>query len=127
MRKAGVFTPRGRRPGKHEWRVAEILASAGYYVEFIEEGRLPQADIRLNGVEFEIKSPEHFNPNTMEHTIKDALKQSPNIIVDMHRMKKVKDAQICSFLARQMRSRRQIKRMLLITKNGRIIDIKELI
>ena len=67
VKKTGIFIAPGRRPWKHELRVAEILALAGHYVEFLAEGNLPTADIKLDGIEFEIKSPERFNANTFEH------------------------------------------------------------
>lgn len=84
-------------------------------------------DILVDGVEYEIKSPERFTPNTLEHTIRNALKQSPNIIVDMSRMKNVSNTQMRNFLIRQARSRKQIKKLLLITKQEKIVDIFNLI
>ena len=127
VRQGKIVIPAGVNPWEHELRAAKILARSGYYVEFLPEGLLPRADILLDGVEYEIKSPERFTPNTLEHTIKDALKQSQNIIIDTSRMKKVKDMQVCNFLVRQACSRKQIKKLLLITKQEGIIDIFKLI
>lgn len=130
MRKkpAGIYiAPNRRRPWGHELHVAEILARDGHCVEFLPEGILPCADILLDGVEYEIKSPERFTPNTLEHTIKDALKQSSNLIFDMSRMKKVKEIQVRNFLIRQIRSRKQIKKLLLITKREEVVDIFTLV
>ena len=122
--KPGIFTPISRQLWAHEIRVAEILAQAGHYVEFLEERhRIPTADICLDGIEYEIKSPEAFNPNTIEHTIRNALKQSSNIIIDTSRLKKIRDTQICNFLTHQSQKYRQIKRMLVVTKRGKIIEI----
>jgi len=87
-RKTGIFIAPGRKPWPHEMRVAEILSLAGHYIEFLEEGNLHTADIKLDGIEYEIKSPESFNSNTFEHKLKDATKQSPNLIIDTSRMKK---------------------------------------
>ena len=108
-------------------RVAKILALAGHYVEFLEETNLHTADIRLDGIEYEIKSPESFNPNTLEHKLKDATKQSPNIIIDSSRMRKIRDDKVRMFLVNQVRKQKQIKKMLFITKKGQIIDIFGLI
>lgn len=126
-KKRGIFIAPGRKPWPHEMRVAEILALAGHYIEFLEETNLHTADILLDGIEYEIKSPEGFNPNTFEHTLKDALKQSPNIIIDSSRIKKVRDNKIRAFLVGQVRKHKQIKKMLFITKQGRIVDIFGLI
>ena len=126
-KKSGIFISPGRKPWPHEMRVAEILSLAGHYVEFLEEGDLRTADIKLDGIEYEIKSPESFNSNTFEHKLKDATKQSPNLIIDTSRIKKVRDLKVRSFLVNQMRKQKQIKKMIMITKHGQIIDISTLI
>ena len=124
----GVFIPAGRKPWPHEMRVAEILALAGHTVEFLNEhDGLRTADIKLDKMEFEIKSPESFNANTLEHKLKDAVKQSPNIIMDTFRIKKVHDVKIMNFLINQARKQKQIKHLIMVTKRGQIIDISALI
>lgn len=126
--RAGIIIPPGRRVWEYELRVAQVLAMAGYRVEFLKElGNIPTTDVRLNGVEYEIKSPERFNANTLEHTLKNALRQAPNIIIDSSRMNGVRDDKVCRFLVRQLRSRKQIKNLLFVTKRGKIIDIRALI
>ena len=126
-RKSGIYISPGRKPWPHEMFAAEVLALAGHYVEFLREGDRPSADIWLDGVAFEIQSPEAFNTNTFEHTLKDATKQSPNIIINMIRMKKVREQKVRMFLVNQMKKQKQIKRLLLISKSGQIIDISTLI
>lgn len=127
VKKSGIFIAPGRKPWPHELSVAEILSLAGHYVEFLEENSLHTADIKLDGVEYEIKSPESFNTNTFEHTLKDATKQSPNLIIDTHRIKRVRDSKVRAFLIAQMRKQKQIKNMIMVTKRGQIIDISALI
>ena len=104
-----------------------MLALAGYYVEFLPENNLHTPDIRLNGIEYEIKSPELFNANTLEHTLKRATKQSLSIIISTIRTKKAKDTKIEKFLIGQMRKQKQIKCILMINKKEQIIDISKLI
>lgn len=108
-------------------RVAEILTLAGHNIEFIEESNLHTADILLDGVEFEIKSPKTSNTNSMEHLLKKALRQSPNIIIDTSRMKNSRDDNVRKFLIAQTKSRKQIKKLIMITKRSQIIDISALI
>lgn len=126
-RKGKIIIPSGVHPWPHELRVAELLAAAGHVVDFLATRTMRTADILLDGVEYEIKSPERFTSNTLEHTIKDALKQSPNLIIDMSRMKRVSSTKMLNFLLNQVRKSKQIKRMLLITKREEIIDIKALL
>lgn len=80
----------------------------------------------LDGIEYEIKSPKTISTNTIEHLLKKGLKQCPNLIIDTSRTK-LRDDKMRSFLVGQMRKTKQIKRMLMVTKKGQIIDIFGLI
>lgn len=122
-KKAGVFTAPGRKPWPHERRVADLLALAGHYVEFLPESHVHTADVKIDGIEYEIKSPKSATANSLEHSLKKALKQSSNLVIDSSRLKGVRDDKIRRFLVSQVRSRKQIKRMLFVTKTGKIIDI----
>lgn len=123
---SGIFIPANRKVWEHERHVAEILAQAGYYVEFILEHTQRSADILLDGVPYEIKSPKTTSANSLEHIIKKGLRQCSNLIIDSSRTR-MHDDNLRKFLISQMRSRRQIKHMLLIAKRGQIVDISELI
>lgn len=131
MKKAKIIIPAGLRPWPHELRVANILAMAmaGHVVEFLPTRTTKTADILLDGIEYEIKSPITDKANTLEHMLKRALRQSPNIIIDSSRTngKRIRDDQIRRFLTSKVRQHKQIKRMIFITRNGQIIDIKVLI
>ena len=128
-RKAQIIIPAELCPWPHELRVAQILALAGHTVEFLPTRSAKTADILLDGIEYEIKSPRTSKANTLEHLIKKALRQSPNIIIDSSRTngKMIRDGQICDFLVSKVRQYRQIKRMIFVTRTGRIIDIKALV
>jgi len=127
MNKKGTFIASGRKLWPHEMRVAEILTLAGHNIEFLEESNTHTADILLDGVEFEIKSPKSSTANSLEHLIKKALKQSQNIIIDTSRMKNSRDDNTRRFLISQIKTRKQIKRLIMITKRGQIIDISALV
>ena len=122
-----VVVPANANPWPHELRVAKILALAGYAVEFIPETNTKTADILLDGIEFEIKSPKSANANSLEHILKKAVKQSCNIIIDTSRMKNVRDDNTRRFLINQVGIRRQINNLIMITKQGQIIDISALV
>lgn len=124
--RSGIFTPPGRKVWPHEDRVAKILAMAGHNVEFLLENGQKNPDILLDGIEFEIKSPKTVSTNTLEHLLKKGLRQCPNLIIDTSRTK-MRDDKMRSFLVAQMRRTKQIKKMLMITKKGRIVDIFGLI
>lgn len=122
-----VIVPANANPWPHEQRVAKILALAGHAVEFIPESNTKTADILLDGVEFEIKSPKSANANSLEHILKKSVKQSCNIIIDTSRMKNIRDDNTRRFLVNQARLRKQIKKLIMITKQGQIIDVSVLI
>ncbi len=128
-KKRGVFKPANRRVWPHEDRTANILASHGHYIEFLSESRISSADILLDGVLYEMKSPRSSNTNSMEQLIKDALykKQCPNIIFDSLRLKNVRDEKVVEFLISQVKTRKKIKNMLFVNKHHELIDIFTLI
>lgn len=127
MKKGKIIIPAGRKPWPHEMRVANILAQAGNNVKFLAESTIVTADILLNGVEFEIKSPFTNKPDKLERNIKRGLKQSKNIIIDSSRIKGMRDGVVKQFLIRKVREQRQIGKLILITKRGEIIDITSLV
>lgn len=110
----------------HELRVAEILAADGHVVEFLREGLLPEADILLDGICYEIKSPETAKLSSVEQLIRKALKQSSNIIIDSSRCK-IHEDRLHQYLIYKCGTQKQIKRLLLITKNQKVVDVKSLI
>ncbi|MBQ3296587.1 hypothetical protein IJH01_00430 [Candidatus Saccharibacteria bacterium] len=127
MDKGKIIIPAGRKPWPHELRVANILALAGHTVEFLAESNVHTADILLDGIEYEIKSPFTNKPDKLERNIKRGLKQSKNIIFDSSRMKNMRDYDLKRFLIRKAKEQKQIHGLLLIARNGRVIDIKLLI
>ena len=118
-----IIVPVGMKPWSQEMRVAEILAMAGHNVRFLEESNLHTADILLDGAEFEIKSPKSANANSLEHLLKKALRQSPNIIIDTSRTNNFNNVNIKKILISQVKKRKQIKKLIMITKRGQVVGI----
>ena len=122
-----IIIPGGRKPWPHELRIANILAMAGHNIEFLSESNTSTADILLDGIEYEMKSPFTNKPDKLERNIKRGLKQSKNIIFDSSRIKNMRDDNLRRFLTRKVKGQKQIGEFILITKHGQIIDIKSLI
>ena len=125
--KGKIIIPAGRNPWPHELRVANILAMAGHNIEFLPESNINTADILLDGIEYEMKSPFTNKPDKLERNIKRGLKQSKNIIFDSSRIKNMRDDNFRRFLVRKAKEQKQIGELILITKRGQIIDIKSLV
>lgn len=125
--KGQIIIPASRKPWPHELRVARILALAGHEVKFLPESNISMADILLNGIEYEIKSPITNKFDKLERNIKRGLKQSENIIFDSSRIKNMRDDNLLRFLVKKAKRQKQINRLIFITKHKNIIDIKKLI
>ena len=65
-----IITADNRQPWPHEMRVAKILSKKGHIIEFLEESNIHTADIKLDGREYEIKSPRSATSNSLEHLLK---------------------------------------------------------
>lgn len=83
---------------------------------------IPTPDIIYEGREWEIKSPIDGSSRTLENNLRLALRQSPNIILDLRRIKS-SEANCLRELRRQTQRINRIKKLLVITKQGKIVDI----
>ena len=106
-------------PERHELDVARYFSDLGYDIEFIPPSNIPDIhtpDIKMDGVEWEIKSPQGKSKNTIEKNIKRALLQSPYIIIDLKRVNLPID--YCIAQAKlQFEKRPSIKKLYIIKKD----------
>lgn len=123
-----VVKPSNTNPWPHEERTADILAEAGYCIEFLPRSS-SSPDILLNNVIYEMKSPRSYKANSMEQLIKDALykKECPNIVFDSLRLKGVRDERIERFLISQVKKRKAIKKLLFVNRRHEVVDIFKLV
>lgn len=78
----------GAKNALHEWVSFIQLARNGYYVHVINRSNEPHVkrpDILLDGVDTEIKAPMGGIANTVNANLREARKQSSQIIIDCHR------------------------------------------
>ena len=127
IKRGRIIIPGGRKPWPHELRIASILAMAGHNIEFLPESNISTADVLLDGVEYEMKSPFTNKPDKLERNIKRGLKQSKNIIFYSSRIKNMRDDNLRQFLTKKAKEQKQIGELIFITKRGQIIDIKSLV
>lgn len=120
-----IIIPDGAVPAAHEIETAAVFAASGLDVYFIAPNRSRGArtpDVTILGTEWEMKSPLGNSGRTLDDTIKRALKQSKNIIIDLGRSKM--DDKSCEKVLRGNKNLvRGVKRLKLVTKSRRIIDI----
>jgi len=114
-------------PEEHEVSAAWILAH--YYkcrIEFIKPlvgYKRKTPDFIMNALEWEIKSPKGNAKRTIRNNIDLAKTQSPNIVIDTRRTK-ISDELIEAELKKQYTTKTRISRLIMITKNEKVLEIK---
>jgi hypothetical protein len=110
----------------HELKTAQVLARYGHRVEFVvaDNGyRIKSADILVDGVPYEIKSPRTDKLSAVERNLKRASHQSANIIIDSRRMSKLHDSTVQKYLLQKLRQQKTIKKLLFVNRKHELIDI----
>ena len=83
------------------------------------------ADIRVGGVEWEIKSPKGDDRNTIENILRKASKQSSNVILDLSRSK-MSNIRALSRTKHYLHNNKHcLRKLLVITKDNTVIDLKD--
>ena len=77
-----------------------------------------------NGVEWEIKSPTGNSKRTIETQFSRASRQAKDIILDMRRTK-LNDSYIERQVLIEIQKRHTIRRVIIINKSNKVIDIKK--
>ena len=112
-------------PAPHEIDVAKIMAL--HYktdVEFImpiDDFKRKTPDMRMNGVEWEIKTPKGTSKSTIYKQFRRAAKQANNIIIDT-RHTKLKYSRIETSVKQEIDKRKSIKKVILINKSKKIVE-----
>lgn len=112
-----------------EMHSALALKEAGYTVRFIpKHDSARTADAFLDDTQFEFKSPEGSNIKSIENNLQKALRyQSKNIVIDSCRVKNLQDRSIQNYLIARLKRKKGIKRIIFVTRNGKVIDINDYI
>ena len=127
IKSRGVLTDNGLYLQPHERLTVDFFLERGNDVELIVPsytvGR-KNADIILYGKTWEMKSPESANINTLMKRLKYAAKQSPNLIIDLRRVKG-DEKKVSSTIQTKFRMSKRLKVMLIITKSNQLLEIKK--
>ncbi len=112
-------------PEKHEFETAKFFADMGKDIVFLKPSTIKgehTPDILMDGFEWEIKSPQGNSKRTVENNFRNAVVQSRYIIFDLRRIK-LHDNQCVTKLEKEFRARRYLKKLLIIKKDGTLIEI----
>lgn len=88
--KKGKIIPNGVILEKHEYKTILLFTEMGSDIELIPKSdkkgvRTP--DIIMDGLKWEMKSPKGKGRWLLENTLQKAVRQSPNVIIDLDRIK----------------------------------------
>ena len=128
--RGSVTIPAGIEVWEHELKTAQVLASYNHHVCFIPKDSGPNiksADILIDDVSYEMKSPKADKLSAIERNLKKASKQSDNIVIDSRRMKKIHDSAIQKCLVKKLKQQKTIKKILFVNRKHELIDISDLI
>ncbi len=110
-------------PEDHELSAALILAA--YFktdVEFLRPQTRRTPDIEINGIRWEIKSPRGKGKKTIENNLRDARRQSRNIVVDLRRIKLHQQTAVAR-INYYISGPHRLRKILVITKAKKVIEI----
>ncbi|MDR0887315.1 MAG: hypothetical protein LBM97_01345 [Candidatus Nomurabacteria bacterium] len=113
----------------HEIEVAKIISTHLntdiLFLEPIDFYKVKTADFVANGLEWEIKSPiGNSKRETVRQQFRKASKQAKNIVLDGRRTK-LEDDFILKQIERGLQNHRSIKKLLFITKDEKVLEIKK--
>lgn len=110
-------------PEQAEFETAKFFAAMGKDITFIRPSSIPnqhRPDIKMDGIEWEIKCPEGSSKRTIENCIRSAEKQSSSIIIDLRRIK-LPEHRCLKDIENNFFTKPRIKRIMVITKEKEII------
>ena len=125
--KKGIITPNGVILEKHEYATVLFLTNEGYNVELIPKSNLEgqhTPDVVIYNVRWEMKSPTGETKNTIKNNIQNALRQSTYVILDLRRIKRPME-KCMNEIEREFKENKKIKRILVITKTGKLLDFSK--
>jgi len=125
MVKYRVIIPVDLKPSPARYEITAAGLLANYFktdVEFIFRSNYKTPDFLIGGVAWELKSPTGIGKNNVERQLQAGLKQSHNIVFDARRSK-IHISKIRNELNRQFQLTKSMKRLVLIEKNGTVIEL----
>ena len=126
MRK-GKIIPNGVILEKHEYKTILLFTEMGIDIELIPKSNkkgVHTPDIIMEGLKWELKSPRGSGRWLLENTLQRAVKQSPNVIIDLDRIK-IHQIKCLQELEKQFYKSKGAKQLKVIMKTKKIVDFKK--
>lgn len=113
-------------PEKHEYETAKYFARLGFDVVFIKPSSIKGSHdpgFFIKNKAWETKSPNIYSKSSFQYNCRKAQKQSEHIIFDLRRLNKIDEQKYLAGLKRWSKMP-CVKTLLVITKDGNLLDIK---
>ena len=121
------YSALNKEPYPHEKAIAELFAAQGKDVVFLKPSNIPGVyipDIAVEGLEWEMKSPDGKSERTIRRNLHKASTQSRNIIFDLSRIGIPEDKCIKE-LQTAFSESKYIRNMIIVTKTCEMIRLKK--
>ena len=108
----------------HEYNTVKFLLNRGFDVELVPPSEIKgirMPDIVMNGVAWEMKSPEGSGKYTLKNAIQNASHQAQSIIIDLRRSP-LDEKKSINELERRFALSRRLRRMKIICKGDKLLD-----
>ena len=112
---------------KHEWKTIKVFLNQGKDITLQPPNQSKNersADFWMDGVLWEMKSPQGKGKNTIHNIIRKASHQSANIIIDLSR-RKIPTEQVIDELEKEFALSKRIKRLKIVVDNNNVIDLNK--
>ena len=81
-------------------------------------------DVIMDSLKWEMKSPKGKGRWLLENTLQKAVRQSPNVIIDLDRIK-IHQAKCLQELEKQFYKSKGVRWLKIVTKTKKIVDFKK--
>lgn len=118
------------RDAPFDFEISAALLVADYFktdVIFLRPIPLKSPDLKVKNEVWELKSPRGNSKNTIHNIFVTSRKQSYNIVIDLRRCKMNERRAFSRIRDAYNKRRRKRCKLLIIAKDGRVVDISELL
>lgn len=120
----GTLKQNGVHLEPHEYKTVKLLLEYGFDIELVPPSKIKGVhigDLVMQGVLWEMKSPEGGKRYTIKNNVQNAMHQAQNMIMDLRRCK-LDDEQAISETVHYFKMSKRLRRLKIITKSEKVLD-----
>ena len=128
MENTGILKPNGVILEEHEYATVLVLTQYGYDVELLSaspEKGSKSPDILMNGLYWEMKSPQGKGKWVIKNIMQKASHQAENLIIDLRRLKQLPQEKYINEVLQRFEAIKRFKRLKIIGKGKIFLEIEK--